>query len=89
METSAESFSKSEESAAAATASRSSQTWAMLIQRVYLSDVLNTAARLESMCKQHSAELLITETLNSKPAEVMFTCAGKVICCVHEVKALE
>jgi adenylate cyclase len=29
----------------------------------YLSDVLNTAARLESMCHEHSAELLITETL--------------------------
>jgi adenylate cyclase len=29
----------------------------------YLSDVLNTAARLESMCREHGAELLITETL--------------------------
>ena len=29
----------------------------------YLSDVLNTAARLESMCRQHDAELLITESL--------------------------
>ena len=29
----------------------------------YLSDVLNTAARLESMCGQHGAELLITESL--------------------------
>ena len=29
----------------------------------YLSDVLNTAARLESMCRIHDARLLITETL--------------------------
>ena len=29
----------------------------------YLSDVLNTAARLESMCREQDAELLITETL--------------------------
>jgi adenylate cyclase len=29
----------------------------------YLSDVLNTAARLESMCRQHDARLLITEDL--------------------------
>jgi adenylate cyclase len=29
----------------------------------YLSDVLNTAARLESMCRAHDARLLITETL--------------------------
>jgi adenylate cyclase len=29
----------------------------------YLSDVLNTAARLESMCREHNARLLITEDL--------------------------
>ena len=29
----------------------------------YLSDVLNTAARLESMCRRYGAELLITESL--------------------------
>jgi adenylate cyclase len=36
----------------------------------YLSDVLNTAARLESMCREHGAELLITETLKAALPEV-------------------
>ena len=36
----------------------------------YLSDVLNTAARLESMCGQHNAELLITEALKEALPEV-------------------
>ncbi len=41
----------------------------------YLSDVLNTAARLESMCRQHSAELLITESLKEALPKVNdFSC---------------
>ncbi len=41
METSAESFSESEENAAAAAVLHSSQTWAMLIKRVYEVDPLS------------------------------------------------
>ncbi len=37
----------------------------------YLSDVLNTAARLESICREHNAELLITETLMEALPEVV------------------
>jgi len=36
----------------------------------YLSDVLNTAARLESMCREQGADLLITEALNNALPEV-------------------
>jgi adenylate cyclase len=35
----------------------------------YLSDVLNTAARLESMCREHGAGLLITEDLKHALSE--------------------
>lgn len=35
----------------------------------YLSDVLNTAARLESMCRSHNARLLITEALKEALSE--------------------
>ncbi|MGI9428744.1 MAG: adenylate/guanylate cyclase domain-containing protein [Bythopirellula sp.] len=41
----------------------------------YLSDVLNTAARLESMCREHDAELLITESLKEAlPHQVDLDC---------------
>ena len=43
----------------------------------YLSDVLNTAARLESMCRLHGEELLITETLmDALPESDEFDCAS-------------
>ncbi len=42
----------------------------------YLSDVLNTAARLESVCNQHGAELLITDSLKADlPETDAFDCS--------------